>query len=70
MDPGVDHDLSEGQLDHWQVMDSHQRLSWMIGQLWICSSIMPGICCDDMEMPSGSSYAQGARKLKNKLAQS
>jgi hypothetical protein len=70
MDPDVEHELSERQRDHWQAMDAHLRLSWMIGQLWICSSIMPGICCDHMNLPRGSSYAQGARKLKNELARS
>src|ERR1700730_15318019 len=68
MGPDAEHELSERQLDHWQAMDAHQRLSWMIGQLWTCSSIMPGICCDDMKLPRGSSYARGARKLKTELA--
>jgi hypothetical protein len=70
MDPETGHGLSEPQLDHWQAMDAHQRLGWMIGQLWICSSIMPGSSCDDMGLPRGSSYAQGARKLKTELARS
>ena len=34
------------------------------GSLWNCTDVMPRLLCDDLELPSGSNYAQGARKVR------
>jgi hypothetical protein len=35
----------------------------LIGQLWNCIDRMPGMLCEDLDLPHGSIYAKGARKL-------
>ncbi len=36
-------------------------LRWLVGQLWNSTDVMPGEVCDDLDLPPGSTYAQGAR---------
>ncbi|TGB12624.1 hypothetical protein [Streptomyces sp. MZ04] len=38
-----------------------KRDGW--GHLWNVSDILPGSCCDDLDLPHGSSYAQAVRSL-------
>ena len=38
-------------------------LRWLIGQLWNCTDTMPGALCGDLDLPQGSTYAQGVRDL-------
>ena len=46
------------------MMEKGLTLRWLLGQLWNCSDILPGDKCDDLGLPSGSSYAQAARTLR------
>ncbi len=41
-----------------------RRLERLSGLLWNCGDIMPSGLCGHLELPSGSTYAQGARYLK------
>lgn len=36
----------------------------LIGQLWNCTDCLPSGCCEDLEIPYGSTYAVGVRKMK------
>lgn len=36
----------------------------VIGMLWNCTDILPGDCCDILEIPAGSTYAQAVRLIK------
>jgi hypothetical protein len=36
----------------------------VVGQLWNCTDIMPSWICDELNVPLGSTYARGARALK------
>ncbi len=40
----------------------------LIGALWDCTDILPGRCCDELELPAGSTYAQAVRSLHRKRA--
>ena len=35
----------------------------LTGLLWNCTDILPGGDCDELDIPLGSTYAQGARDL-------
>jgi hypothetical protein len=48
----------------WLAMDAEERLMWIAGKLWHCTDILPGDTCDDLDMPSGSTYAQACRKIR------
>jgi hypothetical protein len=41
------------------------RLERLCGLLWNCSQIMPSALCDYLDLPSGSTFAKGARYLKS-----
>jgi hypothetical protein len=53
--------------EQWARMDLRERGVWRTGKLWICTSIMPGPICDILELPGGSTYAVGARKLRSEM---
>jgi len=36
---------------------------WLLGRLWNCTDIMPGDVCSDLDLASGSTYAQGVREV-------
>ena len=38
----------------------------LVGTLWNCTDVLPGTCCDALELPAGSTYAQGVRSLRRK----
>lgn len=38
----------------------------LIGQLWNCTDTMPSDLCDELDLPVGSTYAQGARSLRRR----
>ena len=40
-------------------------LNWLLGQLWNCTDVMPGECCQILDMDQGSTYAQAVRKVKS-----
>lgn len=44
-----------------------RTLEWLIGRLWNCTDIMSGSLCDQLDMSSGSTYAQGVRSMKEYL---
>jgi hypothetical protein len=56
---------SEKLLSRWKHMSSKERGCWLLGRLWNDRSILPSGDCAVLEIPRGSSYAQGVRKLKN-----
>ena len=37
----------------------------LAGDLWNCTDILPGWACDQLDIPTGSTYAQAARKIVN-----
>ena len=56
---------SEEILAKWKHMSGRERGSWLLGKLWNDCSILSSIDCTALEVPPGSSYAQGVRKLKD-----
>ena len=42
----------------------YRTLNWLIGQLWECTEPMPSFLCEQLAMPSGSTYAQGVRSVR------
>jgi len=40
----------------------------LTGLLWCCSDVMPSGTCAALDMPAGSTYAQGARKVRGQLS--
>lgn len=52
------------------VDDWHGRrwtLRSLLGQLWNCTDIVPWEICCDLDLPSGSTYAQAVRDMKRRL---
>ena len=48
----------------YDFYDGKPRMAtWLLGQLWRCSDIMPGTLCDELDMPAGSTYARAAQQL-------
>jgi len=39
----------------------------LIDKLWNCTDIMPAMLCAELDKPAGSTYAQGARSLRQYL---
>jgi hypothetical protein len=56
---------SEELLSKWKRMSSRERGSWLLGKLWNDCSILPSLDCSVLDLPAGSTYAQGVRKLKD-----
>lgn len=57
--------LDEGPiLTRWNTMSTRERGLWLTGKLWNDTGIMPRILCMLLDIPQGSSYAQGVRKLR------
>jgi hypothetical protein len=50
-----------------RTMPREELASWLLGQLWNCTDVMPSSLCDDLELPAGSTYAAGVRNLKSEL---
>jgi hypothetical protein len=44
-----------------------EELKRITGELWNCADIMPSETCEAVGVPQGSSYAQGARRLRASL---
>ena len=66
-DPALVEDLLGFDSAGWSAMTNAQRATWLIGQLWICTATMPRPVCEALDLPQGSSYAQGARKLREEM---
>jgi hypothetical protein len=68
---GLDEDFGENNiwseklLSRWKHMSKRERGSWLLGKLWNDRSILPSSDCTVIEIPQGSIYAQGVRKLKD-----
>jgi len=50
-----------------QIDEKPVDLEWLFGQLWNCTDIMPSDLCFSLDLPAGSSYAQGVRSEKRWL---
>jgi hypothetical protein len=50
----------------FENMDADDQLWWLSGQLWNCTDCLPSNVCDDLDMPTGSSYAQAARLIRQR----
>ena len=60
----------DGTLAEYVVIDDTPRpLTWLVGQLWNCTDIVPSATCWSLDMPQGSTYAQAARVVKARLGQ-
>lgn len=44
--------------------NEEKSATWLIGQLWNCSDIMPCNGCEELELPLGSTYARAVRLMK------
>ena len=53
-----------------ELDEQFRSLDWLVGHLWDCTDILPRTNCDDLDLPRGSTYAQAARSLKNRVTQS
>lgn len=55
-----------GSLGQQVVMhNGHMRtLDWLIMRLWKCMDIMPSFLCEQLALPSGSTYADGVRLVR------
>ena len=51
----------------WPAMGAEERLTWIAGQLWRCTDVMPGDTCEVLDMHPGSTYAQAARRVRKGL---
>ena len=51
--------------DASDVAAQEERLERLCGLLWNCTDIMPSDLCQELDLPQGSTYAQGARHLKS-----
>lgn len=49
------------------AIDSDGEYKHLIGKLWNCTDCMPASLCEDLDLPQGSTYAQGVRKLKREM---
>ena len=36
----------------------------LLGALWNCTDVLPSGCCEALDMPHGSSYAQAVQSLR------
>lgn len=52
-------------LSKWKGMSDRERGLWLTGSLWNDGGVMPGGLCDTLDLPKGSTYARGARKLRD-----
>ena len=47
----------------WDQWPLAKRRRWLLGQLHNCTDVMPGNGCEELDLPMGSTYARGVRKL-------
>jgi hypothetical protein len=62
---GENHIWRGKNLAKWNCMSARERGLWLTGKLWNDRGIMPSGLCYTLELPQGSSYARGARKLRD-----
>jgi len=51
----------------WENLSPRDRGLWLTGQLWNCTDIMPSTLCGGLDLPFGSTFAQGVRKLRAEM---
>lgn len=51
----------------WESMPLHKKARWISGRLWHCTDIMPWQLCDTLGLRHGSTYARGARLIREML---
>jgi len=62
---GHDHDQQTVQAFEEAVAGGDEaEVQRLAGLVWNCTDCMPGSLCSDLDMPPGSTYAQGARKVR------
>jgi hypothetical protein len=66
---GENHIWSGEDLTKWQNMSKRERGLWLTGVLWNDTNIMPGSLCSELDLPQGSTYACGVRKLRDDFRQ-
>jgi hypothetical protein len=47
--------------------DTPRPITWLVGQLWNCTDIMPASLCSSLDLRQGSTYAMGVRRLAEEL---
>jgi hypothetical protein len=50
----------------FELMSTEEQLRLLAGQLWHCTDCMPGHVCEDLDMPTGSSFARAARVIRQR----
>lgn len=63
----TDRPLDEEELLEVEVGGELYPLRWLVGQLWNCTDCLPASACDALDIPTGSTYAQGVRKVASDL---
>ena len=48
----------------FESMNRDEQLRLLAGKLWLCTDCLPGHVCEALAMPTGSSYAQAARVIR------
>jgi hypothetical protein len=51
-------------VDRVSPTDAHRAIA---GRLWRCTDILPGGDCETLDIPTGSTYAQAARKVRQDI---
>jgi hypothetical protein len=55
--------IDEGATPTIEVDGKKRSDDWLLGQLWNCTDVMPAECCCELDLPTGSTYAQGVRSV-------
>ena len=56
-------ELIEDGTSDVDVKGEYPTLAEMVGRLWNCTDTMPSNLCGELDVPIGSSYAQGSRSI-------
>src|SRR5689334_19332199 len=56
--------MEDIQNQAWTRLSAADRALWLTGQLYNDSGIMPSSLCEDLNLSHGSTYAMGARRLR------
>jgi hypothetical protein len=54
--------VEEYRLDD-EMVERGLSARWLCGRLFNCTDIMPTDLCEELDLPQGSTYARGARKV-------
>jgi hypothetical protein len=56
--------VTDSAAQQWDRMENAGQLQALVGWLWYCSDAMPNCVCDDLGLPSGSTYAEAAQLIR------